>query len=102
MGLYFVPSTVREDGTIDRTTPALGYGTANQGPGAIIMKNAKDKEAAWGFLKWWTSLETQVNLAVNWRVLWVLQQVSCSSKYKEHSTFAWQVEELEVLLEQWE
>jgi len=29
------------------------------GVGTIMLKNAQDKEAAWEFMKWWTSAETQ-------------------------------------------
>jgi len=49
-----IPGTRQEDGTIRRDE---GAGVT----GASILSNAKDKEASWEFLKWWTSTETQVN-----------------------------------------
>ncbi len=47
-----VPGTPREDGTVDTTTGCSGLAD-------IIMSAAKDPEACWEFLKWWTSAETQ-------------------------------------------
>lgn len=49
-----VPGTRKPDGTIDRTIPTGGMSAS------IILRDAKDKEAAWEFIKWWTSCETQV------------------------------------------
>ena len=50
-----VPGTVQEDGSINHATGASGLAD-------IIMSAAKDRgheDAAWEFLKWWTSAETQ-------------------------------------------
>ncbi len=49
-----IPGTINEDGTISHT--AIGSGT-----GCAILKKSEQKEAAWEFLKWWTSTETQLN-----------------------------------------
>lgn len=51
-GFAPVPGTRQEDGTVDRTVPSRGLGT-------IMLKQAKDQEAAWEFMKWWVSAETQ-------------------------------------------
>ncbi|MBO4693497.1 MAG: extracellular solute-binding protein [Clostridia bacterium] len=48
-----VPGTVREDGTISHITS--GGGTA-----CSILKLTKNPQAAWEFLKWWTSTEAQL------------------------------------------
>ncbi len=48
-----VPGMVREDGSIRRDV-------SSGGTSVIMMDQAKDKEAAWEFMKWWTSTETQV------------------------------------------
>lgn len=47
-----VPGVRMENGEINRTVPVSG-------PGTMMLDNAKDKEAAWEFMKWWTSTETQ-------------------------------------------
>ncbi len=49
-----VPGTVKEDGTINHVTS--GGGSA-----CSIMKNSKNPKAAWEFLKWWISADTQLN-----------------------------------------
>lgn len=48
-----VPGTVGDDGTINHHVPSQGSGT-------MIMKTAKDYEAAWEFIKWWSSSEIQL------------------------------------------
>lgn len=51
-GFVPIPGTLKEDGTIDRTV-------SSGGSGVIMMEKAKDKDASWEFMKWWTSEETQ-------------------------------------------
>ena len=48
-----VPGMPAENGQIRRDV-------GSNGTGAVMFKSAKDKEAAWSFLKWWTSKETQL------------------------------------------
>jgi ABC-type glycerol-3-phosphate transport system substrate-binding protein len=51
-GFAPVPGTLQKDGSIRRDVP--GGGT-----GVLMLKDAKDKDAAWQFMKWWTSDEVQ-------------------------------------------
>lgn len=51
-GMLPVPATVRQNGTLDRST--VGAFT-----GCVILSQTKQKKASWEFLKWWTSAETQ-------------------------------------------
>lgn len=51
-GFVPVPGTVQKDGTVNREVPGGGSGT-------LMLESAEDKEAAWAFMKWWTSDETQ-------------------------------------------
>lgn len=48
-----------EDGNtyVDRSVPTSGVGS-------IILSKSKNKEAAWEFIKWWTSDETQSRYAI--------------------------------------
>ena len=48
-----VPGTVREDGTVSH---AVNSGSA----GSVIFQKVSDTQAAWTFLKWFTSTEVQV------------------------------------------
>lgn len=50
--MALLPGTRKEDGEIDRST--ISGGTA-----CMIIKNTKRPDAAWEFLKWWVSTETQ-------------------------------------------
>lgn len=47
-----VPGTPGADGTIRREVGASGSG-------AVMFDHTQDKDAAWQFLKWWTSKDTQ-------------------------------------------
>ena len=52
-GFTTMPGTVMEDGSVNTSSTAGGTGM-------IILEQSKDKEAAWEYLKWWTSEEIQV------------------------------------------
>ena len=51
-GIGAVPGIQKENGTIDNTVPGTGSAV-------VIMNSAKNKNAAWGFLKWWTNATVQ-------------------------------------------
>ena len=59
-----VPGTVQPDGTINRAVPiTAASGTTPNAvgtTGTIILEGSNKKEAAWEFLKWWTSKDIQV------------------------------------------
>lgn len=48
-----VPGTVMPDGTVN-------HEVASHTTSVMMLQNAKDKAAAWEFMKWWTSKETQI------------------------------------------
>jgi len=101
-GFTLIPGTVKEDGTIDRTAPPLGYNTANQGPSSIIMKGAKNKKAAWEFLKWWTSAETQLRFGRELESIMGTAARYATANVEALQKLPWRLEELEVLMEQWD
>ncbi|WP_223829667.1 extracellular solute-binding protein [Paenibacillus arenilitoris] len=51
-GFAPIPGTPQPDGTIRRDVPSGGSAT-------IMLDDAEDKDAAWAFMKWWTSDEVQ-------------------------------------------
>lgn len=51
-GFVPIPGTVQKDGTLDRTV-------SSGGSAVVMMDKAKDKDASWEFMKWWTSEQTQ-------------------------------------------
>ncbi len=92
-GMTLVPGTVREDGTIDHTVS--GSGTA-----CSILNISKNKEAAWKFLKWWTSAETQTKFSTNVEsILGPLGRVMVSNT-EALKSLSWSEEELSAILEQ--
>lgn len=48
-----VPGTPKADGSVD-------HSVASATTAVMMLKNAKDKDAAWEFMKWWTDKNTQV------------------------------------------
>lgn len=61
-GFTQVPGTRKQDGSVDHSVPSTGTST-------IILQKAKDKEAAWEFLKWWTSSEIQTKYGLEMEAL---------------------------------
>jgi ABC-type glycerol-3-phosphate transport system substrate-binding protein len=51
-----VPGTVKEDGTVNNTSPAASSGI-------MMLKSAENYDNAWEFIKWVTSDETQTRYA---------------------------------------
>ena len=52
-----IPGTVREDGTVDRSSSSIISGT-------IMLDAAKDKEAAWEFIEWWSRDEVKARYGI--------------------------------------
>lgn len=53
-----IPGTVQEDGKVNNSI-------AGGGTGCSILNMSENKEAAWKFLKWWTSADTQLAYSTN-------------------------------------
>jgi len=51
-GFRPIPGTIQPDGSIDNTAPTGGAAV-------VMMEASDDKYAAWEFMKWWTSADTQ-------------------------------------------
>ncbi len=55
--IFPTPGIEKEDGTIDRTQ------MDNTGTGVVMLNDAKDKDAAWEFIKWWSHSDAQSRYA---------------------------------------
>jgi len=55
--MFPLPGTVQEDGSINRTQ------MDNSGNGAVMLRDAKDRDAAWEFIKWWSGSDAQTRYA---------------------------------------
>ena len=91
-GIALVPGT-EQNGTVNHTVSGAGTGCG-------IISSSKNKEAAWEFLKWWTSADTQ--LRYNNNVESVLGAVSrtTTATLEAFENMSWKKEDLEVLLKQ--
>lgn len=92
-GFAPVPGTAQEDGSVDRTVPSGGSGV-------LMLENAKDKEAAWEFLKWWTSDETQTSFGREMEGLMGAAARYPTANIKALEQLPWPVEDYKNLEEQ--
>ena len=75
---------------------------AGSGTGCAVIEKSAHHEAAWEFLKWWTSAETQSRYARNLEsILGTIgrPQTATVGAFRE---MAWPTEDKETLLRQWE
>ena len=93
-GIAPIPGTVQADGSIS-------HASAGGGTGCSILKNSKNPEYAWEFIKWWTSADTQLNYSNNIEsILGPTGRVSVSN-IEAFKSLDWEDEDLEELLTAW-
>ncbi|HHV96865.1 MAG TPA: extracellular solute-binding protein [Clostridiaceae bacterium] len=94
-GFAPVPGTLQEDGTIRHDVP--GSVTA-----CMMLKSAKDKEAAWEFMKWWTSTETQVRFGLEMESLMGAAARHPTANIEALKQLPWPTKDYNNLMEQWQ
>ncbi len=93
--VYEIPGFEDENGNINNIE-------AGAGTGAVILESSKNKDAAWEFLKWWTSADTQLNYSTNVEnILGVAGRVA-SANVEAVSRMSWNGNILDTLNKQWE
>ena len=92
--VYELPGVRQADGTINRVSAGAGTGCA-------IMKSSKNKDAAWEFLKWWVSADTQYSYSFNCEAVLGQSGRSATANVEALSRLSWDKESLEVILNQW-
>lgn len=90
-----IPGIMQEDGTINRSIGGSGTGCG-------IVAPSENKDAAWQFLCWWTSAETQ--LRYNNNVESILGTVSrtATANIEAFNSYSWNADDLDILNSQWE
>lgn len=74
---------------------------AGSGTGCAIVKKSMHQEAAWKFLKWWTSAETQIRYATYVEsVIGVLGRPQ-TSNLEAFKNLAWDTYDKEAIINQW-
>ncbi|AGI38758.1 hypothetical protein CSTERTH_03250 [Thermoclostridium stercorarium subsp. thermolacticum DSM 2910] len=89
-----VPGTIQNDGT-------LRHDVASTTTAVIILKNAKDKEAAWKFIKWWTDKETQVRFGREMEALMGEAARYPTANIEALEELPWPLNDYRNLAEQW-
>ena len=90
-----VPGFAAEDGTIYNQMTTIGSS-------AIIMEDSDNKEAAWDFIKWWLSDETQSEFAQTLQSKYGSAYIWNSANLNAFAELAIPAEDRAVILEQWE
>lgn len=89
--IYLTPGTLKEDGTIDRTQ------MDNSGNGAVMLSGAKDRDAAWEFIKWWSDAEAQSRYAEDVEAALGIAARYATSNIQTLRTQGWTFKELSIL-----
>ncbi len=100
-GFTLIPGTRNEDGTINRTIPN-GAMQFRAGSADMILKDSKDKEASWKFLKWWSSKEVQSRYGLELESIMGIAARYPSANMDAVKMLPWTVNELNVITEQWQ
>ncbi|MCL2285434.1 MAG: extracellular solute-binding protein [Firmicutes bacterium] len=94
-GFRPVPGTVMPDGTINNTVPTGGVAV-------IMMEQSNQKCAAWEFMKWWTSTETQVQFGRRMESLMGAAARHPTANSEAFSQLPWPVQDYRALRAQME
>ena len=89
-----VPGTRQEDGTVR-------HDVASSTTAVLILEKAKDKEASWEFLKWWTSKEIQIQFGREMEALMGEAARYPTANIEALEELPWPVEHYRNLNEQW-
>lgn len=89
-----VPGFEAEDGTIHNQMTTIGSS-------AIIMEDSDKKEAAWDFIKWWLSDETQSEFAQTLQSKYGSSYIWNSANVNAFAKLAIPEDDRAVILEQW-
>ncbi len=89
-----IPGIRREDGTVDRSCGAMGTG-------AVIMATSKQQDAAFKFISWWTSDETQAAFGLSLENLMGAAARWPTANKNAFIRMRWTDAQQKAILEQW-
>ena len=89
-----LPGTVAEDGSLNRATPSSGTAV-------MMLKDAKDKEAAWRYMEWWTRAETQSRFGTEMESILGKAAKQATANMEALFNMPWTKNEADKLTEQW-
>lgn len=94
-GFAPIPGTLTEDGTINRQVPSGGSAV-------MMLQKAEDKDAAWQFMKWWTSDDTQAKFGREMEGLMGAAARYPTANINALDSLPWPVEDYKQLKEQFD
>ncbi len=89
-----IPGEVNADGTINNVC-------SGSGTGCSIMKSSTEKEAAWKFIKWWVSSDTQYRYSAECEAILGESGRTASATVDAISRLSWDSASLKVINAQW-
>jgi len=92
--MYPIPGTVRADGSVDYTQAVSG------GIGCVMFSHSDNTDAAWEFIKWWSSAETQQRYANDLEAVMGYAARYDTTNLQTLDNIGWTNRELKVLKEQ--
>jgi len=90
-----VPGTLKPDGTIDRSIGGIVDTTG------IIISQTNKKEAAWEFLKWWTTRDVQIDFGNEIESLIGSEAKWNTANLEAFRNMGWDRNHLGIIEEQW-
>ena len=90
-----IPGIRRENGTINNASPAMATG-------AVILKNSQRIEAAWRFLRWWTSGAVQSDFGVQMESVIGEAAKYATANREAMASLSWSYRDFAELNRQWE
>ena len=94
-GFAPIPGTPQADGTVNNVVPSGGRAV-------MMLENAEDKEAAWEFIKWWTSDDVQVKYGREMEALMGAAARYPTANINALDSLPWPVEDYKQLKSQFE
>lgn len=92
--MYIMPGTLHEDGSINYTQVDNSLG------GTIMLESAKNKDACWKFIEWWSGHEAQTRYSLDVEAALGVASRANTANLLTLKELGWTREELAVLEEQ--
>ena len=93
-GIYPIPGTRKADKSIDRSS-AGGCSTS------VMLENSTQKKAAWEFMKWWSSAETQIQFGTEVESTIGPEARWNTANIEAFQKLPWNKTDLQVIMESW-
>lgn len=90
-----LPGTIQPDGSINNSGAAYGSAT-------VMMKGVEDPDAAWDFMRWWVSAETQTLYATELESILGAAARHTTANVIAFKNLSWTRQEQNILISQWE